>query len=246
MPLLEVVRLSKTFNSLRVLEGVSLSVERGETFGLIGPNGAGKTTMFNVISGFLRPDEGQVRFHGDDLVGLPPHQICRKGVARTFQLVQPFSDMTVLDNVAAACLFGKQRFASIQNARRRARHLLELIKLEARAVEPAGSLTLSERKRLEISRALATGGELLLLDEVMAGLTPAESQEMGAIIRQMQAELGLTVLIIEHNVRLVTGLSHRMAVLNHGCIIAQGAPAEVVRVPNVIKAYLGERRSREA
>jgi len=246
MPLLEVVRLSKTFNSLRVLEGVSLSVERGETFGLIGPNGAGKTTMFNVISGFLRPDEGQVRFHGDDLVGLPPHQICRKGVARTFQLVQPFSDMTVLDNVAAACLFGKQRFASIQNARRRARHLLELIKLEARVVEPAGSLTLSERKRLEIARALATGGELLLLDEVMAGLTPAESQEMGAIIRQMQAELGLTVLIIEHNVRLVTGLSHRMAVLNHGCIIAQGAPAEVVRVPNVIKAYLGERRSREA
>jgi branched-chain amino acid transport system ATP-binding protein len=246
MPLLEVVRLSKTFNGLRVLDGVSLSVERGETFGLIGPNGAGKTTMFNVISGFLRPDGGQVRFHGDDLVGLPPHQICRKGVARTFQLVQPFSDMTVLDNVAAACLFGKQRFASIQNARRRARHLLELIKLEARGVEPAGSLSLSERKRLEIARALATGGELLLLDEVMAGLTPAESQEMGAIIRQMQAELGLTVLIIEHNVRLVTGLSHRMAVLNHGCIIAQGEPAEVVRVPEVIKAYLGERRSREA
>lgn len=246
MPLLEVIHVSKTFGGLRALDGVNLSVERGETFGLIGPNGAGKTTLFNVISGFLQADEGQVRFHGHDLVGLRPHQICRRGVARTFQLVQPFSDMTVLDNVAAACLFGRHRIASIQGAREHARHLLELVRLDAKASEPAGSLTLSERKRLEIVRALATGPDLLLLDEVMAGLTPAEGQEMGATIRHMQAEFHLTLLIIEHNVRLVTGLSHRMAVLNHGSMIAEGEPAEVVRHPEVIKAYLGERRSRGA
>lgn len=245
MPLLEVIRISKKFDGLRALDGVNLSVDPGEIFGLIGPNGAGKTTLFNVISGFLRPEEGQVRFQGEDLVGLRPHQICHKGVARTFQLAQPFFDMTVLDNVAAACLFGRQRLASIQNARGKARHLLELLKLDTKALEPAGSLTLSERKRLEIVRALATGPELLLLDEVMAGLTPAEGQEIGAVIRQMQAEFRLTVLIIEHNIRLVTGLSHRMAVLNHGSVIAQGEPAEVVRDAEVIKAYLGERRSRE-
>ena len=245
MPLLEVIHISKTFDGLRALDRVDLSVERGETFGLIGPNGAGKTTLFNVISGFLRPDEGQVRFQGDDLVGLRPHQICQKGIARTFQLVQPFSDMTVLDNVAAACLFGRQRIASIPNARERARQLLALVKLDAKASEPAGRLTLTERKRLEIVRALATGPELLLLDEVMAGLTPAESQEMAAVIRQMQTEFRLTVLIIEHNVRLVTRLSHRMAVLNHGSIIAHGEPADVVKEREVIKAYLGERRSRE-
>jgi len=245
MALLEVTHISKTFNGLRVLDGVDLYVEPAETFGLIGPNGAGKTTLFNVISGFLKPDEGQVRFHGQNLVGLPPHQICHRGVARTFQLVQPFSEMTVLDNVAAGCLFGRQRIASIQSARGRARELLELVKLDARAFDPAGSLTLSGRKRLEIVRALATGPELLLLDEVLAGLTPAESQEMSATIRQMQAEFRLTVLIIEHSVRLVTGLSHRMAVLNYGRIIAQGEPAEVVRNPEVITAYLGERRSRE-
>jgi len=242
MALLEVTHISKTFNGLRVLDGVDLYVEPAETFGLIGPNGAGKTTLFNVISGFLKPDEGQVRFHGQNLVGLPPHQICHRGVARTFQLVQPFSEMTVLDNVAAGCLFGRQRIASIQSARGRARELLELVKLDARAFDPAGSLTLSGRKRLEIVRALATGPELLLLDEVLAGLTPAESQEMSATIRQMQAEFRLTVLIIEHNVRLVTGLSHRMAVLNHGSLIALGEPAEVVQNPEVIKAYLGERR----
>jgi len=244
MPLLEVIHISKTFDGLRALDRVDLSVERGETFGLIGPNGAGKTTLFNVVSGFLRPDEGRVRFQGDDLVGLRPHQICQKGIARTFQLVQPFSDMTVLDNVAAACLFGRQRIASIPNARERARQLLALVKLDAKASEPAGRLTLTERKRLEIVRALATGPELLLLDEVMAGLTPAESQEMAAVIRQMQTEFRLTVLIIEHNVRLVTRLSHRMAVLNHGSIIAHGEPADVVKEREVIKAYLGERRSR--
>jgi branched-chain amino acid transport system ATP-binding protein len=243
---LEVLRISKRFDGLRALDEVTLSVERSETFGLIGPNGAGKTTLFNVISGFLRPEAGRVRFEGEDLVGLRPHEICRKGVARTFQLVQPFIDMTVLDNVAAACLFGRQRMASIGGARERARHLLGLLRLDAKASEPAGSLTLSERKRLEIVRAVATGPALLMLDEVMAGLTPAESQELAAVVRQMQAEFRLTLLIIEHNVRLVTGLSHRMAVLNHGSVIAQGEPGEVVRHPEVVKAYLGERRSRDA
>lgn len=246
MALLEVRGITKTFRGLRALDGVNLTVERGETVGLIGPNGAGKTTLFNVISGFLIPDTGTVCFNAAELVGLPPHEICRKGVGRTFQLVQPFADMAVLDNVAAGCLFGRDRASSLQAARARAVQLLESVKLDEKALVLAGSLTLSERKRLEIARALATGPDLLLLDEVMAGLTHAESQEMAALIRKMQGDHGLTVLLIEHNIRLVTGLSHRMSVLNYGTIIAEGEPAEVVRNPEVVKAYLGERRRVES
>ncbi len=246
MPLLELSHVSKSFGGLRVLDGVDIQVERGEIFGLIGPNGAGKTTLFNVISGFLRPDGGRVLLRGEDLVGRRPHEICRRGVGRTFQLVQPFAEMTVLDNVVAGCLFGRQPSASLEAARARARQLLALFKLEDTADQPAGRLTLSARKRLEIVRALGTGPEILLLDEVMAGLNPAESQEMVGIVRQVQAGLGLTLLIIEHNVKAVTGLSRRMAVLGQGVVIAVGEPAEVVVHPEVIKAYLGERKPGKA
>ena len=246
MPLLELIHVSKSFGGLRVLDGVDIRVERGEIFGLIGPNGAGKTTLFNVISGFLRPDSGRVLLRGEDLVGLRPHEICRRGVGRTFQLVQPFPEMTVVDNVVAACLFGRQPPASLDAARARARQLLALFKLEDTADQLAGRLTLSDRKRLEIVRALGTRPEILLLDEVMAGLNPAESQEMVGIVRQVQAELGLTLLIIEHNVKAVTGLSRRMAVLGQGVVIAEGEPAEVVAHPEVIKAYLGQRKPGKA
>jgi len=243
MPILEVEDVSKSFGGLRALQRVSLSVEAGAIFGLIGPNGAGKTTLFNVTSGLYPPDSGRVRLDGTDLVGLPPHRVCRLGVARTFQLVQPFAGMSVLDNVAAGALFGRNGGGrrSLDAARQAARRLLPLGRLEGKEALPAGSLTLSERKRLEMVRALATSPRLLLLDEVMAGLTPAEAAEMVTVIRRMRAQFDLTILLIEHNVRLVMELAHQVTVLNHGMVIASGLPAEVVTNAEVVKAYLGER-----
>jgi branched-chain amino acid transport system ATP-binding protein len=243
LPILEVEEVSKSFGGLRALQRVSLSVEPGAIFGLIGPNGAGKTTLFNVISGLYRPDGGRVHFEGTNLVGLSPHLVCRRGVARTFQLVQPFARMSVLDNVAAGALFGRGdgRRRSLDEVRRTASVLLPLGRLEGKAHMPAGSLTLSERKRLEMVRALATSPRLLLLDEVMAGLTPAEAAGIVTVIKQIREEFDLTILLIEHNVRLVMELAHQVTVLNHGMVIASGQPGEVVTDAEVVKAYLGER-----
>lgn len=243
MPILEVEDVSKSFGGLRALQRVGLSVEPGAIAGLIGPNGAGKTTLFNVISGFDQPDGGRVRFDGTNLVGFPPHRVCRRGVARTFQLVQPFARMSVLDNVAAGALFGRGdgRRRSLDVARQTAHRLLPLGRLDGKEAMPAESLTLSERKRLEMVRALATGPRLLLLDEVMAGLTPVEASETIGVIRAMRAEFNLTILLIEHNVRLVMELAQQVTVLNHGIVIASGPPAEVVTNADVVKAYLGER-----
>ncbi|MBI3997429.1 MAG: ABC transporter ATP-binding protein, partial [Armatimonadetes bacterium] len=195
------------------------------------------------ISGIYAPDGGRVRFQGHDLVGLHPHLVCRRGIARTFQIVQPFAGMSVLDNVAAGLLFGRGggRRPSLEEARQKARRLLPLGKLDEKAHMPAGALTLSERKRLEMVRGLATGPRVLLLDEVMAGLTPAEAEEMIGLIRITRQEFGLTILLIEHNIRLVMALAYRVAVLNYGVVIAQGRPEEVVSNPEVIRAYLGER-----
>lgn len=243
MPLLELVEITKNFGGVRALDRVSLRVEAGAIVGLIGPNGSGKTTLFNIVSGFLRPDAGQIRFNGTDLVGLKPHEICHRGVGRTFQLVQPFAALSVLDNVAAAALFGRSQATSpsLRQARREALRLLELGQLAAKAGRLAGSLTLSERKRLEMLRALATGPRLLLLDEVMAGLTPYEAQEMMQVVRTLHHDLGLTILLIEHMVKLVTGLSSAVVVLNFGQLIAVGSPAEVLRRQEVVEAYLGKR-----
>ena len=243
MPILEVLDISKSFGGVRALQRVTLRVEEGTIFGLIGPNGAGKTTLFNVISGLYTPDEGRVRFDGTDLKGLPPHQVCRGGIARTFQIVQPFTGMSVLDNVAAGVLFGRHDGArrSLEEGRNVARRLLPFGKLDGKGHMPAGTLTLSERKRLEMVRGLATGPRLLLLDEVMAGLTPVEANEMIGIIRAVRQELDLTILLIEHNVRLVMELANRVAVLNYGVVIAEGRPGEVVTNAEVIKAYLGAR-----
>ena len=244
MSLLKVEEIYKHFTGVAALHGVNLHVDQGETLGIIGPNGAGKTTLFNVISGILRPEGGRVIFRGMDLVGLKPHEICSKGLGRTFQIVQPFSRLTVLDNVAVGCLFGKKgetEVASLKVAREKAKGLLSLGRLEGKENRLAEALTLSERKRLEMIRALATGSDLLLLDEVMAGLTPAETQEMIGIIKEFRQRLGLTILLIEHNVRLVMGLSHRIVVLNYGEVIASGNPEAIIRDPVVIKAYLGEK-----
>ncbi len=243
MPILEVLDVSKSFGGVRALERVTLRVDEGHICGLIGPNGAGKTTLFNVISGIDAPEGGRVRFDETDLVGLPSHQVCRNGIARTFQIVQPFAEMSVLDNVAAGALFGRRRDAhrSLEESRTVARRLLPLGRLEEKADRLAGTLTLSERKRLEMVRGLATGPRLLLLDEVMAGLTPVEAHEMIGLIKAIRQEFDLTILLIEHNVRLVMALANRVAVLNYGIIIAEGQPQEVVTNAEVIKAYLGER-----
>jgi branched-chain amino acid transport system ATP-binding protein len=243
--LLDVQHVTRRFGGVRALDDVSLEVESGQIVGLIGPNGAGKTTLFNVVSGVVRPDAGRVVFRGRDVTGLPPHAICHAGIARTFQVVQPFARLTVLENVAAGWLFGRrsagQRLGRVA-ADAGARHLLVYGKLEAKASHPAGTLTLSERKRLEMVRALATGPDLLLLDEVLAGLNPQEMAEMTAIVRQLARDLGVAILLIEHNVRAVMALSERVVVLGAGAVIARGEPAAVARDRAVITAYLGERR----
>ncbi len=245
MALLEVQRVAKRFGGVRALDDVTLGVEAGQVVGLIGPNGAGKTTLFNVVSGVIVPDSGRVVFRGREITGLPPHAVCHAGIARTFQVVQPFARLTVLENVAAGWLFGRRGAGARigrAGAEARARELLEHGKLGAKASHPAGTLTLSERKRLEMVRALATGPDLLLLDEVLAGLNPQETEEMTAIVRRLAPDLGLAILLIEHNVRAVMALSELIVVLNYGTVIARGEPAAVARDPAVITAYLGERR----
>jgi branched-chain amino acid transport system ATP-binding protein len=234
--LLEVVGVSKRFGGLQAVRDLSLSVGRDEVVGLIGPNGAGKTTAFNLLSGFLAPDVGQIRFDGRPIIGLGPHAICRLGLCRTFQIVRPFPRLSVLDNVRVGALARRPRMA---DARDRAREVIEQVGLGGKIEQAAGGLTLAERKRLELARALATEPTLLLLDEVMAGLNPTEIEAIVALIRRINAS-GIAILLIEHNVRAVMTLSHRIAVLNFGEKIVEGEPAAVANHPRVIEAYLGE------
>jgi branched-chain amino acid transport system ATP-binding protein len=240
--LLDVRTVRKRFGGVTALEDVSFAVAAGEIAGVIGPNGAGKTTLFDVITGFARPDGGTVTIDGADVLALPAHRIRRLGVARTFQIVQPFTRMSVRDNVAAAVLFGsagvRPRLAA---ARGEADALLDLVELAGRGDEAASSLNLSERKRLELARALGAAPRLLCLDEVMAGLNAAEVDRMAAIVRGLNARLGVAVLMIEHNVRLVTVLCGRVIVLDQGRVIADGPTAAAMSDPAVVRAYLGAR-----
>jgi len=234
--LLEVVDVRKRFGGLQVVAGVSLDVGPGEIVGLIGPNGAGKTTLFNLISGFLPADGGDVRLGGASTRGLKPHEVCQRGLARTFQIVKPFQALTVLENVRVGALARTRAFGS---ATRKAREVLALVGLEDRAGWAARGLTLADRKRLELARALATEPRLLLLDEVMAGLTPAETERIIELCRTINAH-GIAILLIEHVMRAVMALSQRIVVINQGQAIASGPPAAIASDPRVVEAYLGE------
>jgi len=236
MSLLETRGLSKHFGGVHAVAGLDLTLAEGEVLGLIGPNGAGKTTAFNLLSGFLAPDAGEIRFRGRSLVGLKPHTICQLGLARTFQIVRPFPRLSVLDNVMVGAL---GRHPAAARARELAGAVVERVGLGAKVALPAAGLTLADRKRLELARALATEPRLLLLDEVMAGLNPTEIATLVALIGDIHRG-GVSILLIEHNMRAVMALSHRIVVLNFGETVAEGPPAAIANHPRVIEAYLGE------
>jgi branched-chain amino acid transport system ATP-binding protein len=235
MSLLAVVGVSKSFGGLQAVQGVRFSLVEGELLALIGPNGAGKTTLFNLISGFSRPDAGTISFAGESLAGLRPHDICHRGMVRTFQVTRPFHRLTILENVLVGAL---ERVAHRRQAVRIAEEVLELTGLADKAESMGHSLTLPDRKRLELARALATGPRVLLLDEVMAGLNPAETERLIDLIRTIHGR-GVTIFLIEHIMKAVMALSQRILVLNHGELIAQGTPEAIVHDPRVIEAYLG-------
>ncbi len=235
MSLLQVEKLEKHFGGLCAVAELSFELKEGEILGLIGPNGAGKTTVFNCLTGFLPIDQGQVRFRGRSIKGLKPHQICRLGMTRTFQIVRPFLNVSVLDNVMVGAML---RESSLAAARRLAQSTLELAGLGSLSREKAGSLPLALRKRLELARALATRPELLLLDEVMGGLNPRDVDDMVRLLQEIHAR-GVSILLIEHVMRGLMALAQRVVVINYGRKISEGAPQEVVRDPQVVEAYLG-------
>ncbi|MCA9913435.1 MAG: ABC transporter ATP-binding protein [Anaerolineae bacterium] len=237
MSLLTLEHVTKRFGGLVAVSDVSFTLEEGEVLGLIGPNGAGKTTLFNSISGAHTPEEGEIRFNGQDIKGVATHEVCRLGLARTFQIVKPFAALDVVDNVKVGAFL---RYRNSRDAEAKAREVVEFVGLGADAHRPAKSLTTSGRKRLELARALATEPRLMLLDEVMAGLTPTESRKIVEVIRQIKEHYNLSLLVIEHVMQAIMSLSDRIAVLHHGELIAIDKPQVIASDDAVIEAYLGK------
>jgi branched-chain amino acid transport system ATP-binding protein len=240
MPMLEGREVTRYFGGLAALIDVDFQVEEGEVLGLIGPNGAGKTTLFNLISAALTPRSGSIRFRGKEITGLKPHQICRMGVARTFQTVKVFSNMSAFDNVLLGASFGRRNRIASADAAKEATALLEFVGLAQTTAIPAKDLTLANQKRLEVARALATRPELLLLDEMMEGLNPTEVGQAMELVKSIQ-ERGVTVIMIEHVMRAIMNVCERIMVLHHGAKIAEGTPQEISADKTVIEVYFGER-----
>jgi branched-chain amino acid transport system ATP-binding protein len=242
-PLLEVRDVSKYFEGLRALDGVSFAVEPGVILSIIGPNGAGKTTLFNLITGALAPTRGDILFEGRSILGLRPSRTARLGIGRTFQIVRPFPGLTTLDNVALAAL---AKVSTRRAAERRAEQILELTGLAPYAHLEARNLTLAKRKRLEVARAVALEPKVILLDEVMAGLTPVEVDETIELVKKLRSMGIAAVAGIEHVMQAVKKISDHVVVLNFGKKLAEGPPAEVMRHPEVVKAYLGSQYAEAA
>ena len=239
MSFLEIKALSKSFGGLMALFNLDFKVDEKEIVGLIGPNGSGKTTLFNAIMGSFKCDQGSILFRSQDITGLKPYQVCEKGVARTFQLTRPFTRMSCLENVMVGRSFGKDPAHGIKEAKREAGDILRFVGLEEKQQIPASALNLIERKRLELARALATRPQLLLLDEIMGGLNPTEIKMAVGLIRQINRS-GVTVVIVEHVMKALLGISERVVVLDAGQKIAEGPPKEIVQNQDVIKAYFGK------
>ena len=239
--LLEGIKVTKYFGGLAAVKDVDFNVKEKELIGLIGPNGAGKSTLFNCISGIYRPTTGTIKFQGEEITRLKPDEICRLGIGRTFQIVRPFLEMTALENVMVAAHFGRGTGTSMSDARKDALEHLEFVGLAEKRDRMARDLTLHERRFVEIARALATNPEVVLLDEVLAGLNPTETAEAMGLIRRIRNDLGVTVFWVEHVMKAVMGTAERIIVLHHGEKIAEGTPSEIAENEDVVKAYLGER-----
>ncbi len=235
MALLSAKAVTKNFGGLVALNDVSLEVEQGSLLGVIGPNGAGKTTLFSTISGFHKPEKGEIYFQNKRIDGLKPHKICKMGLARTFQIAQPFPGFTPFETLIAAAL----NYLSLDRARKRAEEVLDMVGLAEKAHEEGESLTIADQKALEVGKAIATGGQLILLDEMMAGLTVPETQVMMSLIERLQRE-GFTFLMVEHVMYVIMKLCDRIVVLNFGQKIAEGTPEEIVKNQTVIDSYFGE------
>jgi branched-chain amino acid transport system ATP-binding protein len=239
LSILEVDKISKSFGGLHVIQGISFTLQEGETLGIIGPNGSGKTTLFNLISGFIKSDRGSITFLGKDLTNKKSSIICKEGIARTFQLVKPFPQLSTLENAAAGRAYGREPAKSLKTARKEAGEILDLVGLGSKKTVAAGQLNLIDKKKLEIARALAARPKLLLLDEVFAGLNHAEVEEALRLVSTIKG-LNITLMIVEHVIKVILGVSDRVIVLSSGGKIFEGLPKDAIEDARVCEAYLGE------